>query len=135
MNRFLSLPFSRVRRWGPQTEPLRRGIAGRTETIGDVTLDHDFGRVVGHAGAGQSCGNGQVLFCFAAIRVFMQMLQFQYCAGPCSFLFRPLPGCSWRLLAGFQPSWPCLEVVCVNVQRWHLGARNEICAQKEIINK
>lgn len=103
--------------------------------IGDAKLGHRFGKVVGHAGAGRSCGNGQVLFCFAAIRGFMQTLQSQYCASLCSFLFRPLPGHPWCLLAGFQPSWPCLEVVCVNVQRWHLGARDEICAQKDIINK
>lgn len=93
------------------------------------------GRCRQGTGAGQTCGKGQSLFFFVAIRVFLQALQSQFWASLCGFLSRPLLSHPRCLLAGFQPAWPRLAVVRVNVQHQHLGARDEICAQKEIINK
>lgn len=106
--------------------------------IGDAELGHNFGKGMGDAGRELEQGKPverASLWSFFLPSGFLQALQSQFCASLWGFFSRPLRGHPWYLLAGFQPAWPCLEVVRVNVQHRHSRARDEICAQKEMINK
>lgn len=99
--------------------------------IGDVELSHDFGKGIGDAGRELEQGKPLEM---ASLCSFLRLSGFFAVSVLCQpgwFSVPSPPRSPWYLLAGFQHTWPCLEVVRVNMQCRHLGDRDEICAQKE----
>lgn len=130
MNRFPSLPFSRVR---SRTEPLSRGAAGGAEVIRDVELGRGVGTGTGDAGRERAQRKGPVsvlscchqgLFCrryslsFVPARVVLSPVPPSVTIGVC--------WCPARLAALGPGTFGCAAPAA--------GDRDEICAQKEIIN-